>query len=259
MISAQPLRFGAAAPLPGWDSRGRLVTLLILVFAVSIVSSLILLPAVIGLVAAIVVWSKVHPVDVLRRLRYPSVVIFAVVLFLPFAASGQALWSLAGLTITVEGLSAALLVAVRFYAIMVIAIIFLGAAPVFAHVRAAREMGVPDLLTDLALLVVRYIEILAADLRQMRIAMRLRGEVGGSWRSIRSLMWLLASLLLRSHERSTRVYRAMRLRGYGNDAPRKSGIAAQRAPKARTRDWAMVSALVGFAIVLVLAQWVYVP
>lgn len=259
MMLNHSLRFGAAAPLSRWDRRGRLVTLLILVFAISFVDSLILLPAIIGLVVGILVWSKVDPMDVLRRLRYPSVVIFAVVLFLPFAASGQALWSLAGFTVTVEGLNAALLVAVRFYAIIVTAIIFLGAAPVLEHVRAAREMGVPDLLTDLALLVVRYIEILSADLRQMRIAMRLRGESGGSWRGIRSFMWLLASLLLRSHERSERVYRAMRLRGYGHPVSHQRGLATRSALKARKRDWAMVSAFVGFAVVLVVAQWVYIP
>lgn len=203
------------SPLLQWDPRWRLISLLVLAFAISFVDRIELVPWIVAITVFFLVWSRVPPLQILGRLRYPSLVVFALVALLPFLAEGRVVAEWAGLTATREGIDAALVITARFFSILSLAILFLGVAPLLVHIRAARSLGVPDLIADLALLVVRHIEILSADLRQMRIAMRLRGDAGNSWRSLRSLVWLVGSLLLRSHERSARVYQAMRLRGYG--------------------------------------------
>jgi len=203
------------SPVLRWDPRWRLISLLVMAFAISFVDRVELTPWVVAVTIFLVLWSRVPPRQILRRLRYPSLVVLALVALLPFLAEGRVIAEWGGWTVTRDGLEAALLITVRFFSILSLAILFLGVAPLLVHIRAARSLGVPDLIADLALLVVRHIEILTADLRQMRIAMRLRGDAGRSWRSLRSLVWLLGSLLLRSHERSARVYQAMRLRGYG--------------------------------------------
>lgn len=250
------LPFRSDSPLLFWDARWRLVSLLLLVFAISSVSNLLLLPGILGFVLAVVFWSGAGIREVVRRLRFPSLVIVAIILFLPFAAEGREIFSVASLSVTEEGMTAALLVGIRFYSILLLAIVFLGSAPLLVHLQAARDLGVPALLADLALLVVRYIEVVSVDLHAMRVAMRLRGDTGRSWQNVRNQTWLLASLLLRSHERSSRVYRAMRLRGYGQ---RRQGEPVER-PKRRFRreDWAMTSVFLGCGIFLLLAQWIWV-
>lgn len=118
------------------------------------------------------------------------------------------------LTLRAEGLAAATGIALRFVAIFTLIVVFVGALPLSHLIGALRGLGLPALLVDMALLTLRHIEDLRHDLARMQTAMRLRGGYGWLGR-FRATGWLLASLLLRSHARSERVYHAMILRGHG--------------------------------------------
>jgi cobalt/nickel transport system permease protein len=69
----------------------------------------------------------------------------------------------------------------------------------------------------MTLLAYRYLFEIGGDLRRMETAMRLRGfgANGFSTRGLGILASLAGSILVRSYERSDRVYNAMMLRGYG--------------------------------------------
>lgn len=233
-----------------WDPRLRLLSLMVLAFTISFISELRVLPWVVVLTLALVWLAGVSMTGLLQRLRLPSVIILGLVIFLPFASSGE-VWvqvPLLGWELTHEGLAAATVIAVRFYAILTLALVFLGAAPLLEHIKGLRALGVPDLIADLALLVVRHIEVVRTDFRRMQQAMRLRGEAGTSWRSWRTLIWLTAGLLVRSHERSARVYHAMRLRGYGEESDQRPRL------QASGRDLAVSLATVLIAMSLVLLE-----
>lgn len=220
MTGGQAAPAAPAGALSRWDPRFRIVALLLLAFAVSSVTRLHLLPLVAALTASLVVLSGTSPKELARRLRYPSLVVLALVALLPFLSGATPVAGIGPLTITAEGLEAALLVAVRSCAIMTLAAVLLGAAPLLVNIRALRALGVPDIMADMALLAIRHIELQAQEMRRMRIAMRLRGHDARRFspRNLRMLSWLAGSLLLRGHERSERVYQAMRLRGYGSAA-----------------------------------------
>jgi len=248
MAEAPLFQPGTPGPLASWDARLRLISLLVLAFTFSFVSELRVLPWVVVVTAAIVVVAKVSLVGLIQRLKWPSLVILALVGALPFVSAGTVVAEVPGFggTVTREGLEAAVVIALRFYSILTLALIFLGVAPLLEHIRALRALGVPDLIADLALLVVRHIEIVRADLRRMQQSMRLRGEPGTSWRSLRALAWVTAGLLVRSHERSARVYHAMRLRGYGEERAAKPLFQASRRDVAASA----VTALAAVSLVL---------
>lgn len=216
------------ALLVRWDARFRIVALFVLAFSISAISSPRPLPLAVAIVAVFVTLSGIGPRELAARLRYPSLMVLALVALLPFLTGATPVAALGPLAVTAEGLEASLLVAVRFYCIVTLALVLLGAAPLLANIRALRALGVPDLVADMALLTARHIEVHAQDMRRMREAMRLRGHDAArfSWRNLRTLAWLAGSLLLRSHERSERVYKAMRLRGYGSQADASSGFGA---------------------------------
>jgi cobalt/nickel transport system permease protein len=69
----------------------------------------------------------------------------------------------------------------------------------------------------MTLLSYRYLFEIGSDLARMETAMRMRGFRAArlSMRGVGNLAALAGSLLVRSYERSDRVYRAMILRGYG--------------------------------------------
>ncbi|NEP85179.1 MAG: cobalt ECF transporter T component CbiQ, partial [Okeania sp. SIO3B3] len=79
--------------------------------------------------------------------------------------------------------------------------------------------GIPPLLADMTLLSYRYLFEMGDDLRRMQIATRLRGFEGRKLNAhtLRTYAALAGSLLVRSYERSERIYQAMVLRGYGTD------------------------------------------
>lgn len=201
-----------------WDPRLKIIGLLLLAFTFSFVRQLPVLPFMAAATLAFVTLSGM-PVRVLaRRLRCPSLIILGLVLLLPVISGFTPLVQLGGITITTEGLCAALLIAVRFLCIITLATVFLGTTPLLVNIKAVQSLGLPYIMADMALLVARYLEVFSKDLRQMRIAMKLRGhnDKALSGKTLRTMVWLAGSLLLRSYERSHTVYMAMRLRGYGN-------------------------------------------
>lgn len=219
-----------------WEPRTRLLALLLLAFAISSVTRLELLPLVM-LPALLAAWgSRTGLMTWWRRLRYPSLLVLAMVALLPWLTGSTPLWSGSGLAMTVEGSTLAVLILVRFYAILILAMALLGSAPLLTHLHALQRLGVPDLFVDMTLLVVRHLQLLTLDLQQMHRAMRVRGHDPRcfSWRALQLHAWLLGGLLVRSHERSARVYAAMRLRGYGCPRPDHT---AHCGPTAATRQW----------------------
>jgi cobalt/nickel transport system permease protein len=205
------------SPFHRWDARYKLVGLIILVFAFSFVCDLRLLLAMVLVTAAIYIISRLPARFILRWLRFPSFVVLLIVLTLPFIAGETVLVSLGPLALHQEGLLAALLITVRFICIVTVGITLLATTSLFNSIKAMRSLGLPLIMSDMALLTFRYLHELQQDLSRMLTSMRLRGFRQHSFSPVglRTFAWLSGSLLVRSYERSEWVYKAMILRGYG--------------------------------------------
>lgn len=230
-----------------WDPRLKIIGLLLLAFTFSFVGQLFVLPVMAAATLAFVVLSGL-PVRVLaRKLRYPSLIILGLVLLLPVISGFTPLVQWGGLTVTAEGLNAALLIAVRFLCIVTLAAVFLGSTPLLVNIKAVQALGLPYIMADMALLVARYLEVFSRDLRQMRLAMKLRGHGDKvlSIQALKTMAWLTGSLIIRSYERSERVYMAMRLRGYGNI---EAGVHPFKATRPDVLALAGICALAGLVV-----------
>jgi cobalt/nickel transport system permease protein len=136
---------------------------------------------------------------------------------LPFITGSTPLITVGPLTIYVEGLSSAILLAVRFICILTLTVILFGTDTFLNAIRAMRALKFPDTLADITLLTYRYIFEVGNTFAQLRVAVRLRGFRSNrfSVQTISVLASLLGNMLVRSYEQSDRVYKAMILRGYG--------------------------------------------
>ncbi|WP_051321373.1 cobalt ECF transporter T component CbiQ [Chrysiogenes arsenatis] len=199
-----------------WHPRNKVLAAFCLAFTFSFVTNILLLPALLGFAALCAWMAEVTVKTLLQRLKLPSIMVIAMVLFLPFAGGTTPLVSILGLEVYREGLSAALLITLRFYAIMIVILAFLGTTPIHQTIQAMRSLGLPVVMADMAGLVLRYMAVIARDSQQMNTAIRLRGHHTTIMRprSLKTLAWVWGSLCLRSYERSERVYHAMILRGY---------------------------------------------
>ena len=205
------------SPIHRWQQTYKLVGLISLIFAFSCVQKITLLPAIIIITTVIFCLSNLPLSFLLSRLRYPGWFILAVVIFLPFVAGDTVIFQWGWLSLKQEGLWTSVLISVRFFCILTISLVLFGTAPFLTSIKAMRSLGVPQVIVDMTLLAYRYLEELGNMLTTMQRAIRLRGfqYQQFSRRNLKILAQLTGSLLVRSYERSTKVYQAMILRGYG--------------------------------------------
>ena len=242
-----------------WAPRLKLVSLLALMFAFATVRQLALVPWMLGLALLLYGLSGL-PFSFLRqRLSYPGLFILAVVVLLPLTVGETVLAQWGWFTLRQEGLQATGLILGRFLSILTLGFILLGTTPFLTILNTMRRLGLPVILADMTLLAYRYLYEIADTLATMQQAMRLRGfgQARQHWfringQAMQQRAMLAGNLLIRSYEQSERVYKAMRLRGYGY------GVASNVTPGTATPDltlsWLLTGAVLLAAAAIVIAE-----
>lgn len=210
------------SPLHRWQQEYKLVGLLSIIFAFAFVQNIWLLPIMVLITCVLFTLSQIPVSFLFKRLRYPSWFILAVIILLPFVSGETTVFQLGSLVIKEEGCWQALLVSVRFFCILTVSLVLFGTAPFLSSIKAMRSLGLPIVVVDMTLLSYRYLEELGETLTTMQRAMKLRGfqPKGFNRRNLEIFAQLTGSILIRSYDRSLRIYQAMILRGYGS--PRKT-------------------------------------
>jgi len=248
-----------------WNPKHKLMGLGSLIFAFALVEDLRLLPFML-MVAGGLYWLSKLPFSFLRsRLRYPSFFILGIVLSLPLLSGETVIWQWGVISFRQEGIMAALLVMGRFLSIVTLGLILLGTSPFLETVKAMRSLGLPIILADMMLLFYRYLIEVQTCLTTMLRAMRLRGFRHSArkpmprspfpyfpWDDLRQIAALSGTLLIRSYERSERVYQAMRLRGYSNRQLPQRGLVTALSLKAGVAT-TQVGSLGGLAGILLIS------
>lgn len=244
------------SPLHRWQQGYKLVGLLSLIFAFAFIQNIWLLPIMMVTTCILFGLSKIPVTFLIKRLRYPSWFILAVIILLPFVSGSSPVLQVGFLSIKEEGLWQALLISVRFFCILTVSLVLFGTAPFLSSIKAMRSLGIPRVMVDMTLLSYRYLEELGEMLTTMQRAMRLRGfkAKGLNRRTLTVFAQLTGSILVRSYERSLRIYQAMILRGYGRQL---TSTKKQTKFKFERRDryslWATIIAVV-IAILLVILE-----
>jgi len=211
-----------ASWIHAWEPRCKLLGLMGLIFAFAFVQNLWLLVPMVGVTLVLYLLSNLPFSFLLKRLHYPGLFLLGIVALLPFFSGNTVLWQWGWVSIYQEGCKAVVLVAVRFLCIVTIALILIGSTPFLTLLTALRSLGISPILTDMTLLTYRYLSDIVENMTTMRTAMRLRGGdrstkrwFSFNWQVLFQAANLTGTLLIRSYEQSERVYKAMRLRGYG--------------------------------------------
>jgi cobalt/nickel transport system permease protein len=242
-----------------WSPRLKLVSLGGLMFAFATVQNLALVPWMLGLTALLYGLSGLPIAFLRQRLSYPGLFILAVVVLLPLTVGETVVAQWGWLSLRAEGLQATALIVGRFLSILTLGFILLGTTPFLTLLGAMRGLGLPALLADMTLLAYRYLFEIAAMLATMQQAMRLRGfghrpQRWGrvSRQTMQQLAMLAGNVLVRSYEQSERVYKAMRLRGYGYG--QRVAIAPAAAQASWLHNGGLTAAVTVAAIALVIAE-----
>jgi cobalt/nickel transport system permease protein len=115
--------------------------------------------------------------------------------------------------------------------------------------RGLERLRLPAVFTGIAGFMVRYGDVIADDVRRMRIARISRGhDPRWIWQA-RAVAASAGTLFIRSYERGERVYLAMVSRGYAGSMPALEDLAATRA------QWLAALALPAAAALVAATAW----
>lgn len=196
------------------------------------------------LLAVVALLARVPAPFILRRMvvEIPFVV-FA--LLLPFLAAGERV-DVLGLSLSQEGLLGGWNILAKGTLGVVASILLAATTDARALLLAMQRLRVPPVLVEIMSFMVRYADVVADEMRRMKIARESRAFQGSSLRVVANSA---GALFIRSYERGERVHVAMLSRGYTGQLP------VLDVQSAAAVQWVGAALLPLSALVVALAAW----
>ncbi|MBM7066351.1 cobalt ECF transporter T component CbiQ [Actibacterium sp. 188UL27-1] len=204
-----------AGGLSATDPRLRIVTAAIFaVICVSLTSLIALLLALAGAVA-LAAGFNLPAGPTARRMAAMDGFILFLLISLPFTVPGAPLFTLWGLTASLEGLTLAMQIALKSNAVILSVMALVGTVSPVTLGSALHALHVPGALVHLLLFTTRYIGVLQDEYARLRLAMRARAfRPANTLHTYRSFGYLVGMMLIRALDRSDRIMEAMKCRGF---------------------------------------------
>ncbi|AQA05922.1 cobalt ECF transporter T component CbiQ [Mycobacterium sp. MS1601] len=245
---AHPLYRHDHGPLHRLPAEVKVAALVVFVLAVVATPREMLWPYALFAVMLLAVWAvgRIPLRWILPRMLIEAPFVVLAVL-LPFAEGGQRV-QVAGLQLSVAGLWAAWGIVIK-GTLGVAASLTVAATTTPSQLPLAlSRLGVPAMMTSVLVLMIRYVDLLSAEVSRMRMARLSRGDSPRALHQVGAIAKGVGALFLRSYERGERVYVAMLSRGFDGHMPELAGVAA--VPKATTGQWtaALIPAVAGIAV-----------
>jgi len=188
------------------------------------------------------------PLAFLARRLVVEVPFLLFAVLLPVVGQGERVEVL-GLPLAREGLWAAWNILVKGTLGVAASVIVAATTPVPELLRGLERLRLPRAFTTIAGFMVRYADVIADDLRRMRIARLSRGyDPRWIWQA-RAVAATAGAMFIRSYERGERVYLAMVSRGYAGSMPVLEDLAASR------RQWLAALAVPATAALVAATAW----
>ncbi len=155
-----------------------------------------------------------------RRLAVVNLFLVLVIVTLPFTTPGPSLWSVGPLKASTTGGLLALLIFLKSNLIVLTTTALLSSSTIFELAHALHHLRLPDKLVQLLFFTFRYLHVIEREFGRLKEAALLRGFVPKTnLFTYRTIAYLVGSLLVRSYDRSQRVYEAMLCRGFTGTFP----------------------------------------
>jgi cobalt/nickel transport system permease protein len=246
---AHPLHLPGASPLHRAPPQCKIAASLLFVLAVVATPReavwayglYALLPAGLARVAGV-------PLPLLARRLVIELPFLLFAVLLPVVGQGERVEVL-GVPLAREGLWAAWNILVKGTLGVTASLLVAATTPVPELLRGLERLRLPRAFTTVAGFMVRYADVIADELRRMRVARLSRGyDPRWIWQA-RAVAATAGALFIRSYERGERVYLAMVSRGYAGSMPVLDELAASR------RQWLAALTVPATAALVAAAAW----
>jgi cobalt/nickel transport system permease protein len=184
---------------------------------------------------------------VVRRLAI-EVPFLAFAVLLPFLAAGERI-DVLGISLSREGLWGAWNIVAKATLGVAASVIVASTTTMPELLQGFERLRVPRIFTSTASFMIRYLDVIADEMRRMRIARLSRGHDPRWLWQARAIAASAGALFIRSYERGERVYLAMMARGYAGSMPDVAGVATSRS------EWLVALAVPAIALAVCLTAW----
>lgn len=197
------------------DPRVKIIVVLLFSVIVAITDKYISLLGALLFAIGVVIIAKLKTREVISRLLVVNSFIFLLWLMLPFTFPGEKIYTLGSLGISREGIKYAFLITVKSNSIILTGIALLSTSSIFNLVHALRHLYLPDKLIQLFFFTYRYIHTIYSEYVKLNNAIKIRGfKPQTNLHTYKTYSYLVGMMLVRSYDRSNRVYNAMLCRGF---------------------------------------------
>ncbi len=202
------------------DPRVKFITLMAFILLTAVVKGLGLPLYALAVSTVLVAVARLPLRKLVNRLAVVNIFVLLLWIFIPFSYPGKELFSLGPLTVSQEGLLYVLSITMKTNAIVLATIAILGTSEIFSLAHALVHLRMPEKLVHLFFFFYRYISVLHEEYIKLKRAMTVRCFTPGTnMHTYRSFAYLVGMLLVRSYERSQRIYQAMLCRGFDGRFP----------------------------------------
>lgn len=201
------------SPVQRWDTRYKVASLLVAILCFALLDTLG--AAVLAWVAATLLMRSARiPLPFLwHGLRWVVLFLLPFFVILPLTYPGPDLFAW-------EGFRLACLIVVKALAIMTTSMAIFTTSRFDVTALALQHLKVPRLFVQMLLFTYRYIFVFVEELRRRDIAMKARGFVPKTnLATLKILGDFVGTILVRSFERTERIYKAMLSKGYTGEYP----------------------------------------
>ncbi|MGI5426390.1 cobalt ECF transporter T component CbiQ [Streptomyces sp. CA-179760] len=196
----------------------------------------------------VVAYAARVPAGFLLRRLLIEVPFVAFAVLMPFVAEGERV-DVLGMSLSVNGLWGAWNVLAKGTLGVTASVLLAATTDLRELLLGLQRLKLPPLLVQIASFMIRYGDVIADEMRRMRIARESRGFEAKGVRHWGVLAKSAGALFIRSYERGERVHLAMVSRGYAGAMPVIDEVTASRT------QWSYALALPGAALVVCLLGW----
>lgn len=203
------------SPIQRWDPRFKTVALGALIIAIAVLKT-IPMAVVALLIAVTIIGISSLPLHFISH-GLSFVLIFLVPFFfiMPFSYPGEAAFTVLGLPFAWEGLRYATLIFTKALAIVLVSFSIFGSSRFDVSMIALQKLRCPKVFVQMLLFTYRYTYVFLEEMHRMHTSMHARGFIAGAnAQTLRVYGNFVGTLLIRSFERTDRVYKAMLSKGY---------------------------------------------
>jgi len=197
------------------DPRVKIIVAILFSVMVALTDKYTLLTGGLLFAVGAVAVARLRAKEIISRLLVVNSFIFLLWLMLPFTFPGKNIYTLGSFNISQEGIKYALLITIKSNAIILAGIALLSTSSIFNLVHALRHLHFPDKLTQLFFFTYRYTQTIHSEYIRLNNAIKIRGfKPRTNFHTYRTYAYLVGMMLVRSYDRSKRVYNAMLCRGF---------------------------------------------